>query len=178
MPSRSSAYLDLRDLTLRGGEHFERDYPLEMAPIILGGQRYDVLLPEGVTVTVDRVAGGSLVAVSTDATVYGPCSRCLREVVFKLRAEEQEFVPTSKEGWDVADLSAFVDDMVVDVSGIAQEAVVLGLPTLIVCREECPGLCSVCGKDLNEGPCGCPPLELDHRWAKLKDFAGDAPVSP
>jgi uncharacterized protein len=174
----SNVYVDLKDLSLRGGEHFERTFAVRIAPITLGGERYDVLAPNGVDLVVDRVAGGFLIKVMAVVTTYGPCARCLREVVLNLRAEEQEFVPTCKEGWDEADVSDFVEDMVVDLSGLVREAIVLATPARIVCREECRGLCQLCGHDLNEGPCGCPPVEVDDRWAKLKDFTGETTPSP
>ena len=174
----ASLQVDLKDLALRGGERSERMFPLKIAPIVLGGERYDVLAADGVDLIVDRVAGGFLIKVIAAVTVYGPCARCLREVVLKLRAEEQEFVPTSKEGWDEADLSDFVDDMVVDLSGLAREAIVLATPARVVCSEECRGLCQQCGHDLNEGPCGCPPVQVDERWARLKDFTGETTPSP
>ncbi len=174
----SNVYVDLKDLSLRGGEHFERTFAVRIAPITLGGERYDVLAPNGVDLVVDRVAGGFLIKIIAVVTTYGPCARCLREVVLNLRAEEQEFVPTSKEGWDEADVSDFVEDMVVDLSGLVREAIVLATPARIVCREECLGLCQLCGHDLNEGPCGCPPVEVEDRWAKLKDFTGETTPSP
>jgi len=38
-----------------------------------------------------------------------------------------------------------------------REAIMLELPTLPLCREDCRGLCPRCGANLNEGPCGCAP---------------------
>jgi uncharacterized metal-binding protein YceD (DUF177 family) len=107
--------LDLRDLSLRGGERHERTYSLGVAPVVLGGVDYEVLVSQGVTLTVTRVTGGFLIDVSLDARVYGPCARCLREVALQVRAKQQEFAPTAKDGWEESDLSAFVEDMVVDV---------------------------------------------------------------
>ena len=163
-------YVDLKDLALRGGERFTQTFSMEMAPIVLGGQTYQVLIPTGVTLVVDRVAGGFLVKISLFASLYGPCNRCLREAVLKVDARQQEFVPTSNEGWDEADLSAFIEDFVVDVSGLAREATVLALPGQIVCSADCPGLCPVCGHDLHAGPCGCPLGGVDERWLALKDI--------
>ena len=140
-----------------------------MAPIVFGGARYEVLMPQGVTVTVDRVAGGFLVVVSSSARIYGPCARCLSEAVLETEVEQQEFVPSAKDGWEESDLSAFVRDMVVDVTGIAREAVVLSLPAQIVCSPSCRGLCPQCGQDLNRGACACVPFQADARWDKLKD---------
>ncbi len=163
-------FLDLAHLALRTGERYERSYAIDLAPIVLGGVRYEVLLPEGVTVKVERVAGGFLVKVGARARVYGPCARCLKETVLDLHAEQQEFAPTAKDGWEESELSAFIEGLVVDVAGIAREAVVLSLPSQIVCSADCLGLCPQCGKDLNEGPCGCLPPGSDERWGILKDL--------
>lgn len=166
-------YLDLTDLGLRTGDRHERTYALDMAPILLGGSEYEVLLPDGVSVRVDRVAGGFLVTLSTDALVYGPCARCLEEVKMAVHAEQQEFAPTARDGWEESELSAFIENMVVDVSGLAREAVILALPAQIVCSPDCRGLCPQCGQNLNLGECGCGPQEADERWGKLKDLRLD-----
>jgi uncharacterized protein len=39
-----------------------------------------------------------------------------------------------------------------------------------MCKLDCKGLCTRCGKDLNEGPCACGP-ELDERWASLAELS-------
>ncbi|MCL5736051.1 MAG: DUF177 domain-containing protein [Actinobacteria bacterium] len=161
--------LDLNELTLRGGESYEHTFPLEMAPIVVGGESYHVLVPNGVTVSVDRVAGGFLVGISLVACLYGACERCLREAALEVEAKQQEFVPTRRDGWDESDLSPFIDDMVVDVGALAREATMLSLPNRIVCSPECRGLCQTCGHDLNMGPCDCPGEPLDERWSALED---------
>lgn len=145
---------------------------------MLGGITYQVLLPEGVTVVVDRVAGGFLVGVSAKARIYGPCARCLTETVVETHAEQQEFAPTARDGWEGSDLSAFIDDLVVDVSGVTREAVVLSLPEQLVCSPGCKGLCPRCGRDLNQGECSCEPAEGDERWQKLSELSFDEEAGP
>lgn len=165
--------LNLAELSLRGGQRHERVYPLEMEPVMLGGSPYLVLIPGGVSVVVDRVAGGYLVTVSLDAKIYGPCSRCLGEAVIDLRAEQQEFAPATGDRWEESDLSEFIKDLVVDVGAIAREAVVLALPAQPVCEETCKGLCPRCGADLNTGECRCEE-QLDDRWNALRG-SGESP---
>jgi len=162
--------LSLADLALRGGERYERTYPLDLEPITLGGEAYRVLVPEGVSVSVDRVAGGYLVTVAFDAKMYGPCARCLGEAVLRVHAEQQEFAPTAKGGWEETELSEFIKDLVVDVPGLAREALILALPAQVVCADDCLGLCSRCGKDLNQGPCTCGDDKSDERWSRLKEL--------
>jgi uncharacterized protein len=155
--------LDLHDLPLRGGERHETNCGAELAPLILGGVEYLVVLPHGVDIAVDRAAGGYLVNVSAKAKLYGPCARCLCAVALEVGAEEREFAPTAGGTWDEADLSPFIEDLVVDVEAIAREAVILALPAQMLCAPTCKGLCAQCGRDLNVGECGCVGLEISQQ---------------
>jgi DUF177 domain-containing protein len=155
--------IDLGGLSLRGGQRHEGAYAVELSPIVLGGAEYRALLPKGVDIVVERVAGGYLVDVSADARVYGPCARCLSEVALEVRAEEQEFAPTSGGDWEDADLSPFIQDLVVDVEALVREAVILALPDQVLCATTCKGLCVQCGHDLNSGACDCDPLEISQQ---------------
>jgi uncharacterized protein len=168
--------LDLRELPLRGGDRVERHVPVQIDPITLGGLPYDTLVDGDVAVvSVARISGGFLITVEMAAHVYGPCFRCLREVALAVEAEQEEFVPQDPSEWEAEDLSPFVDDLVVDVSGIAREALVLALPLKVLCRDECPGLCPRCGLDLNEGRCDCATEPIDLRWEKLRGLSDPCP---
>ena len=147
--------IDLGALGLRGGERHECAYVVEVEPIVLGGAEYQVYLPEGAMIAVDRVAGGYVVKLAVDGKVYGPCSRCLREVEMPLHAEQEEFAPTAAGGWTESETCVHVEDLVVDVPALVREALVLALPPQMVCSVSCKGLCPECGEDLNEGPCAC-----------------------
>jgi uncharacterized protein len=162
--------VDLREYPLKPGGKSERAYDLQIAPLILGGQRIEVLVDDGVTLVLERVAGGFLVTVRLVATIYGPCSRCLCELRMVTSAEEREFVPLHEEEYGETELSPFVDDLVVDVAGMAREALILSLPEKLLCREDCPGLCPVCGQELRKGQCGCAPAFSDPRWDKLRNL--------
>ncbi len=153
-------FLNLDDLGLRGGHRHECAYTVGVAPVTLGGAEYETLLPEGVTVSVDRVAGGFLVRLAFDAKAYGPCSLCLGETELVVHGEQEEFVPTAAGGWAESESSPFIKDMVVDVSALAREALVLAMPDRVLCSATCRGLCAQCGKDLNRGSCGCTTLEI------------------
>jgi len=170
----STPHVDLRELALRPGETWERTYPLEMPPVVLGGTPYEVVVADGVTLSAARVAGGFLVAVHLSANLYGPCERCLKEVALSVEADQEEFVPTAEDRWEESEFSEFIVDLVVDVKALAREALVLALPTQIVCSPECLGLCARCGKDLNLGPCGCEAQGGDERWERLRQLKLDS----
>lgn len=154
--------VNLDTLGLRGGERHVSDYPIEVAPIVAGGVEFSAVVPGGATLTVERIAGGFMVDIAFDAKVCGPCSRCLKEFCVEVSAAEQEFVPAVPEGWteSEAEISPFIEDLVVDVEGLCREALVLAMPDRMICSDDCKGLCPVCGTDLNFEKCSCTALEV------------------
>jgi uncharacterized protein len=63
------------------------------------------------------------------------------------------------------------DGKTIDLDPIVREQVLLALPVAVLCREDCKGLCTVCGQDLNEQDCGhAGKKDVDVRLAKLKDI--------
>ena len=62
------------------------------------------------------------------------------------------------------------DGRQIDLGAIAREQILLAMPMDVVCKEDCRGLCSVCGQDLNAKECGCQRKVTDPRWAALQDI--------
>jgi uncharacterized metal-binding protein YceD (DUF177 family) len=56
----------------------------------------------------------------------------------------------------------------IDLTPSVREQILLQIPSSPLCGEECKGLCPKCGKDLNEGECGCDRTVMDPRWGALK----------
>ena len=61
----------------------------------------------------------------------------------------------------------------VDVTEDLREAILLQLPNFPICSAACEGLCPQCGKNLNEGPCGCEPPPRDGPWGVLDGLVPD-----
>jgi uncharacterized protein len=57
---------------------------------------------------------------------------------------------------------------VIDLTEDVRQTVLIAVPLKLLCREDCLGLCPHCGKDLNQGPCDCKPVEVDNQWEKLR----------
>jgi uncharacterized protein len=62
------------------------------------------------------------------------------------------------------------DGEAIDVDEIVKEQILLAVPTRMLCREDCKGICPECGADKNTGECNCVTDEIDPRWAALKDL--------
>jgi DUF177 domain-containing protein len=103
-------------------------------------------------------AGEYLWRGSMHGTVQGECRRCLNDVRTALDIEVDAAIFTSDpEAADDPDFYPLPERAShVDVRDVVREEVALAAPTgLLLCRDDCPGLCLSCGADLNAGPCGC-----------------------
>ena len=93
------------------------------------------------------------------------CDRCGREFErdFSLPLE----LPLAEDLQDAEDPDVYpIEDDGVDLDEIVSTAFILDLDTKFLCRPDCRGLCDRCGKNLNDGPCGCT-AETDPRLAVL-----------
>jgi uncharacterized protein len=88
-----------------------------------------------------------------------------------------EYIPGSEyESSDVAELTeaemsvAVFDGEAIDVDEIMKEQILLAVPTRMLCREDCKGICPECGIDKNTGECQCVTDDIDPRWAALKNL--------
>jgi uncharacterized protein len=115
---------------------------------------------------------------SIKTTLETVCARCLKPVAIPFSADFDERFTTSvswgaEEQHELAsedlNLSIF-DGAVVDLDQLVREQLLLAKPAQTVCREDCQGLCPVCGGDRNTSPCNCEAQQVDSRWEKLKDL--------
>ncbi len=56
----------------------------------------------------------------------------------------------------------------INIAEDVREYILLSVPLKLLCKDDCAGLCSTCGANLNQGACGCPKEDIDPRWEKLK----------
>jgi uncharacterized protein len=161
---------DLGGLRLSAGEGRRLQLGVAIDPFELGGERYAVEPPLlDARVDVSRTTGGGYaLRLRFDAALAGPCMRCLEPAapVFSVDARE---VSQPGEGEEL--ISPYVEHGVLDLQAWARDALALSLPTTVLCREQCAGLCPVCGIDLNAaGPEHAHEREPDPRWAKLSEL--------
>src|SRR5919112_2783026 len=162
---------DLGRLGLTSGEGRHLDLSVRLDPLEFGGERY-VPTPAEVPVRLDvsRTTGmGWFMKLRYDAQLSGPCMRCLEEAGKGVSVESRE---VDQPGAGDEDLkSPYLESDQLDLHAWARDALVLELPTQIVCRDECKGLCPICGENLNSAgdEHGHEPAP-DPRWAKLSEL--------
>jgi DUF177 domain-containing protein len=159
---------DLRKVRLRTGEQFRDEVELQLEPLVLGGQAY---LPEPdptpAELVVSRASSGTVLELGFRVVLRGPCFRCLVDAELPLSIRAREYHAASPAA-DEELRSPYVEDDRLDLSAWARDAVALELPDKILCREDCAGLCPVCGKDLNVEPHEHAQETSDPRWAALE----------
>lgn len=106
------------------------------------------------------------------------CVRCLTPFVDEVEKEvELRIVSRGPEATagelelSEEDLTLLnVDDEILETTPIILEQLQLNIPMRALCREDCAGLCPVCGNNRNDQPCQCEEQKLDPRWEVLKDW--------
>jgi DUF177 domain-containing protein len=161
------SHLDLGRLRIRSGEQFRDTRAVRLEPFTLGGQRYEPVPEEpDADLVVTRTSSGLLFELMLAARLQGPCFRCLEDAGLEIPLRAREYHATSPAGSEDL-VSQYVADDRLDLSGWARDTLALALPAKILCREDCAGLCPVCGKDLNAEPHEHAEDESDSRWAPL-----------
>lgn len=90
--------------------------------------------------------------------VKGICRRCLREFVFPIEVSVDAVFSANPEMQDDPSVYPLAEPVShVDLTGAVREELALAVPPFPLCREDCAGLCRICGADLNQGQCGCQP---------------------
>ncbi len=136
----------------------------------------DLTTPLVGKVRLVRTKNGALMSMTGQTSLRVACSRCLEPVAVPTTLGfEEEFVQTV----DIitgAPLDGPKDDPALLIDGhhdlhladLIREYLLLAVPMHALCRDDCKGLCPHCGRNLNNGPCGCNDEAGDERWVALK----------
>ncbi|MBQ7594343.1 MAG: DUF177 domain-containing protein [Synergistaceae bacterium] len=139
------------------------------------GQEF--IFPEGFHVEVSArwLEEDLLMAeIELSVEIEAECARCLKPVTLEISGkllylyhsrgaeaeDEEDFMPVEVDYFG----------RVLDVMPQINESLYTLMPTKILCREDCKGLCPNCGADLNEGECSCKEEISDPRLEALRNF--------
>ena len=161
---------NLRTAKLRSGEQFQDVREVELEPLELGGQRY-VPVPEKpeAAFTLTQTSSGLLLELELEVRLVGPCFRCLDDAGLSLSVRSREYQATSPGESDEL-RTPYLEDDRLDLSAWSRDAIALALPDKILCRDDCAGLCPVCGRNLNREPHEHEESPTDPRWAALSEL--------
>ena len=169
------ATVDLRSLDLSSGAATRLGLRVPPVALRLGGQDY-VTEPAEIEVDleVSRSLAGLHFRLRTKAELVGPCWRCVGPARVAVTVDSSEFAADGRTPDDPFDEdfdSAYVADGAIDIGLWTRDAIAEALPAVILCREDCAGLCPTCGVDLNAGTCDCVQEPTDSRWDALRGLS-------
>ena len=167
--------IDLEKLEGDKGKFAHVYQPDELNPV---DERVNLNAPATVSGRVRRSGNEVFVNGQLETRVQVECDRCLRPVELPVNAEfSLEYITgTDYESAKAVELTeselsvSVFDGDAIDIDEIVKEQILLAVPTRMLCREDCKGICPECGIDRNTGECNCVADDTDPRWAALKNF--------
>jgi len=160
--------LQLRSLFLGDTQAVPFSGTLDLSDLEIGGE-YPLQQPVTVNGRVENRTG--IVTLTGEATYLldTACSRCAAPLQIPGRLPLSHVLVDSLNREDREDL-LLVENGELALDELVQADLILSLPMRFLCREDCRGLCPRCGKNLNEGPCGCAEDRVDPRLAALRSL--------
>jgi len=166
--------INLTDVLTSEGKTKEVQVPIEMTSFSNGLTEYKIIEKSPVDFKFSSIERGKAqIQGKAQIILEMNCDRCLKEVEKKIELDffREVFAPDEMtESTDDDDDQKFMDGYQLDVEDLIYSEILLNLPTKVLCRKDCKGICRQCGKDLNEGECGCDTFVPDPRMAVIKDI--------
>ena len=118
------------------------------------------------------------VSAGLDSALDSECGRCLTPYSHPIHLDvEAEYIPIFnpltgarvRPPSDDTDYFLISESHILDLTEVVSEYAIMAIPMKPLCRQDCAGLCSTCGSDLNRTQCACE-SRVDPRWGPLLDL--------
>lgn len=163
--------INFKEMAKRG-EPLRLEDRFDMSRLV--GNRRDVLQysPLHAELEANLMAGIVQVDGQLNGDIVFSCSRCLTEVNQHIRVPFHEAFSQDEQYNDENndDDVFYVPQDEIDLVPYLEAAFLLSIPFVAYCREDCKGLCPVCGTNRNEADCTCNTERIDPRLADLQRF--------
>ena len=137
---------------------------------LLFGTCYPVSEPVLANGVVRNTAGVLVMTGTITTTIHGVCDRCAADFDRDENVPMNVVLVTELSNEENEDEWVFpLEGNSADLEDIVRTVFVLNMDSKLLCKDDCAGMCCRCGKNLNDGPCGCQ-KELDPRFAALRQL--------
>ncbi|ADH61051.1 protein of unknown function DUF177 [Thermoanaerobacter mathranii subsp. mathranii str. A3] len=154
--------VDLLKIKGQLGRSINIDYVEDVESIGFKGEEYKIIIPLHVKGTITAQKEGFFAELDITGSINAVCDRCLKEFIYNLDLKLREYVEDLVDG-KVDD--SFYENF--DLTTFVVQFVILSLPMKFLCKEDCKGLCPVCGANLNHQSCSCKREDIDPRLTVL-----------
>lgn len=165
--------IDIHSLA-EGVNEFRLDEPAD--ELVLPTDETTFPEPISVVGTLTKTGNNLVLHATMSTNVRLECGRCLASHLERITAEFEVLYQWTDRGVPVKFIREEADEVEtidydaqqIEIGWRVEEAIHLALPLKPLCREDCRGLCPICGADLNETTCRCRRDVEDPRWLALK----------
>lgn len=166
--------MNLSDVLSEQHKTIDQTVPVELEEIRVGNDHFPIVKKEAAHLVIRHIKEKELsIQGECRLSVSIPCDRCLTDVVNDFSLEIHKIVDLGNaeaELLEEFDESNYIDGYELDVDRLIYNEILVGWPTKVLCREDCKGICSVCGQNLNKGSCDCDDPGLDPRMSVIRDM--------
>lgn len=164
--------LDLKQLFSMANGAKELNAEFDLSDVEFSGV-FPIKTPVRITGEILSKTGIVSLKALIEADYSADCDRCGTPSTKHYSIPVSRVLVTELANEEENDEMLVLPEMKLDLYELVLTEVVLNIPSKHLCKEDCLGICQKCGKNLNEGPCGCDHKEVDPRLAVLLDLLKD-----
>jgi uncharacterized protein len=151
---------------------YEDDFsiPIEEDCFDFVGISYPILDKQDIQVHIKNTGKNRLhIDVECTVTLALTCDRCLEEVPWTCVIQlEKEYDKSDRD--DEWNQESFIEGNDLDVGRLILAELLPKIPMKVLCKDDCKGICPVCGTNRNKKDCGCDQSVPDPRMAAIQDI--------
>lgn len=161
--------INISDLISKKYDEIPVDVKVNMESINRGGEIFNIAEPVWIQGMILKIEDSIVFKGSLKATTQTKCNRCLDNVIKDMSVDFNEVIVNDNE-YDFVDSIIDIKEDCINLEDFIERLLILKLPMQVICKEDCKGLCSQCGTNLNISECDCDKEEIDLRLIKLKEL--------
>ncbi|MBQ0027376.1 MAG: DUF177 domain-containing protein [Lachnospiraceae bacterium] len=153
------------------GKTANEELEIELDAILIMGEEYELKDSSPIVMEATGIEQGKArVTCKYSCKVILNCDRCLKPVEHSIDVNADIVVFSPDYTGEEEEACEFMDGYKLDMDEFILSEMLLDWPSKILCREDCKGICTVCGKDLNNGECGCDRFVPNAAFAGLSEL--------
>ena len=163
---------DLSDIIKKPETHEKLELFIDAKDADFMGEQYKFIEPIHLLGTIGNNSKNLEISAEATAKMQTRCAKCAKEIEVDIKFPVTEILVKGEDNIDNPDVIVY-EGHEVDITEIVLNSFFMNVEGRYLCREDCKGLCPVCGCDRNETECTCDTEVIDPRWSKLAEIMKD-----
>lgn len=166
--------IDLNEVLKNDGRVMQTDVMPDMKQFVSKMGAFPIVMQQPVSLNIRNKGDRELqITGDTVLTVRIPCDRCLEDVDVTLDLhfeKEADLKKSEAESQRTLEDQVYLEGYNLDVDKLVYSELLVNWSSKVLCKEDCKGICSICGTNLNQKTCDCRKDETDLRMAKIQEI--------